>query len=474
MKTLQLLVFFLIVQSSFSQPVKERLAAAMKTLEADSQMRHAIIGLCVVDTKTGLPVYEHNAQIGLAAASTQKLFTSGAAFELLGKEYRYRTTLGYRGSISSGVLQGNIMIEGAGDPTLGSWRYKDNNESVVMGKWVQAVKKSGIKKITGGVYVSCKRSVMENDGLKKWTAQRTPGGWIWDDIGNYYGAGADVVNWRENQFDVIFSPGNFEGERVDSFIVSPSLYNVELSSEVVTGAKGSGDNTIIYLAPDANSGVIRGTVPAGAKQFKISGAMPSPVYYIISLLKEKLQQQDVTIVNTLDSSTAVKFSEPTVSIADIDSPVLDSINYWFLKRSINLYGEALIQTIAFEKAGNGTTEKGVELVKDFWNQHGIDKSAINIIDGSGLSPQNRVTADAEVKVLQYAKTRPWFASFYYALPEYNGMKMKSGSIGGARAFAGYHTAKDGKEYTYSIIVNNYDGSSGQIVRKLYKVLDELK
>jgi D-alanyl-D-alanine carboxypeptidase/D-alanyl-D-alanine-endopeptidase (penicillin-binding protein 4) len=156
------------------------------------------------------------------------------------------------------------------------------------------------------------------------------------------------------------------------------------------------------------------------------------------------------------------------------SPPLDSINYWFLKKSINLYGEALVKTMAWEKSGLGSTGKGVDIVRTFWSEHGIDKSAVNIIDGSGLSPQNRVTSDAEVKVLQYAKTRPWFSAFYNALPEYNGMKMKSGSIGGARAFAGYHTAKDGKQYILSIIVNNYDGSAGEVVKKMFKVLDVLK
>jgi D-alanyl-D-alanine carboxypeptidase/D-alanyl-D-alanine-endopeptidase (penicillin-binding protein 4) len=156
------------------------------------------------------------------------------------------------------------------------------------------------------------------------------------------------------------------------------------------------------------------------------------------------------------------------------SPPLDSINYWFLKKSINLYGEALIKTMAFEKTGFGSTGKGVELVRDFWEENGIEKSALNICDGSGLSPQNRVTADALVKALQYAKTRPWFGSFYYALPEYNGMKMKSGSIGGARAYAGYHTAKDGNEYSFAIIINNYDGESAAIVKKMHLILDNLK
>ena len=156
------------------------------------------------------------------------------------------------------------------------------------------------------------------------------------------------------------------------------------------------------------------------------------------------------------------------------SPPVDSINYWFLRKSINLYGEALIKTIAYEKTGLGTTAKGIELVRNFWSELGIDKGAINMIDGSGLSPQNRVTAHAEVSVLQYARARSWFYAFNDALPEYNGMKMKSGSIGGARAFAGYHTAKDGRQYTFSIIVNNYEGSSGEVVKKMYGVLNNLK
>ncbi|MGB8191980.1 MAG: D-alanyl-D-alanine carboxypeptidase, partial [Chitinophagaceae bacterium] len=114
------------------------------------------------------------------------------------------------------------------------------------------------------------------------------------------------------------------------------------------------------------------------------------------------------------------------------------------------------------------------LVRDFWATKGIDKAAINIMDGSGLSPQNRVTADALVKALQFAKTAPWYTSFYESIPTYNGMKIKSGSIGGGRAFAGYHTSVQGKEYIVSILVNNYTGSSGEVVKKMYKVLDALK
>ena len=145
-----------------------------------------------------------------------------------------------------------------------------------------------------------------------------------------------------------------------------------------------------------------------------------------------------------------------------------------MKKGINLYGGALVKTIAYEKTGLGSKDKGVELVKQFWKERGIEPSALHIIDGSGLSPQNRVTADALVKVLQYAKGRPWFHYYYDALPVFNQMKLKSGTIGGAKSFAGYHTAKDGPAYTVAIIINNYDGPASEYGKKMYLVLDDLK
>jgi D-alanyl-D-alanine carboxypeptidase/D-alanyl-D-alanine-endopeptidase (penicillin-binding protein 4) len=161
--------------------------------------------------------------------------------------------------------------------------------------------------------------------------------------------------------------------------------------------------------------------------------------------------------------------ERVVSLYTNYSPPLDSINYWFLKKSINLYGEALVKTLGYEKRKMGSTDSGLAVIKAFWKSIGIDPASINISDGSGLSPQNRVTASALVRVMQYARARPWFRAFYNALPEINGIKMKSGTIGGAKSFTGYVG-----DYTFAIIVNNYNGSSTEMVRKLYKVLDVLK
>lgn len=463
-KLFALFIFSICMRAGLSQPIATQLAQAVQQAEADTQLRHAILSLCVVDAQTGKPVYAHNAQTGLAAASSQKLFTSVAAFELLGNTYRYKTQIGWSGAVKNGSLNGNLYITGYGDPTLGSWRWNDTKDAVVLEKIAAALKKLNITSITGDI-------VLVDTAF---SLQPIPGGWIWDDMGNYYGAGCWALNWHENQYDLQLMPGKKEGDTTHITGTVPTLQNAVLTNHITTGKKGSGDNGYIYLPPYGTNGFTEGTIPPGEESFSISGAFTDGPLQLGYALQQYLAQQHITVAGSCRHFDKQQASGTQRVLMTLSSPPLDSINYWFLKKSINLYGEALVKTMAYEKNRFGSTQEGVELVRNFWSEHGIDKGAINIIDGSGLSPQNRVTTNAEVKVLQFAKTRSWFPAFYNALPEYNGMKMKSGSIGGARAFAGYHTAKDGKQYIFSIIVNNYDGSAGDAVKKLFKVLDLLK
>ncbi len=451
---------------SMAQSVSNKLAIATQQLIKDSTLKHASLSVYVVESKTNKVVFDYNSELGLAPASCQKIITSVTAFELLGKDYQYKTELGYDGTITNGVLKGNLYIVGNGDPTLGSWRYSSTSDSFVVANWLQAIKKAGIIAIDGHVFF---------DG-KKFSYQPLPGGWIWDDIGNYYGAGTWGLNWHENQYDLVLQPGSNEGDEVTILKTKPALQKAFLKCNITTGKKGSGDNGYIYLPPYGNAGFAEGTVPAGEKKFTISGALPNPVWQIQKALEDALIAEKISFKSMIDLSVIDDeiIRNPTTIIDIHYSPTLDSINYWFLKKSINLYGEALLKTIAFEKTGIGATDKGVDIVKKIWQERGIDKSAIKVIDGSGLSPQNRITTGVLVTVLQYAKDKTWFPSFYNALPFYNNMKLKSGSIGGTKSFAGYHTSKAGINYTVAVIVNNFDGSASAVVNKLFTVLDELK
>jgi D-alanyl-D-alanine carboxypeptidase/D-alanyl-D-alanine-endopeptidase (penicillin-binding protein 4) len=200
--------------------------------------------------------------------------------------------------------------------------------------------------------------------------------------------------------------------------------------------------------------------------------MPDPQKQFIETLLDSLKSLKITAA----SSAGVMNNNPvnpTIFHIEI-SPSLDSIIYWLNKKSVNLYAEALLKTISYEKTKIASTEKGLEIIKKFWRSKGIDSTQLNVQDGSGLSPSNRVTTKAEVQVLQYAKRQSWFKGYFNSLPEYNGMKMKSGTIKDVKGFAGYHTSKTGTQYIFSFLVNNYNGSSKALVQKMYKVLDKLK
>jgi D-alanyl-D-alanine carboxypeptidase/D-alanyl-D-alanine-endopeptidase (penicillin-binding protein 4) len=125
----------------------------------------------------------------------------------------------------------------------------------------------------------------------------------------------------------------------------------------------------------------------------------------------------------------------------------------------------------FAKAGN--TDSGVNVIQNFWKDKGIEPYAINIFDGSGLSPSNRVTTKALVTVMEYARNQNWFPSFYQALPTISGIKMKSGSINGVISYTGYIKGKDNNQYTFSFVINNYDGSGNAVRQKMWKLLEIL-
>ena len=446
--------------TSFSQSVTERLTKAINQLQADSQFKHAAISLYAVDTKTGTVLFNKNADMGLAPASCQKVITSATAFELLGKDYRYKTTVEYNGTLQNDLLNGDIVIKGNGDPTLGSWRWSETKEQIIFKKITAAIIAKGIKNINGQILCS----------NNNWESNSTPGGWVWEDIGNYYGAGASAVNWHENQYDLILKSGAVTGSAVTIKSTKPTMVDVTLISEVTAAKRRSGDNAYIYLAPQSTNGYIRGTIPADEDNFIISGAMPDPSKQLQFELKNKLKETNIEIILPGQKTVELKNEILLTHL----SPPLDSISYWFLKKSINLYGEALVKTLAYEKTTFGSTEKGIDVIKDFWSLHGIEPSAINIKDGSGLSPANRITTKALVTVLQFAKQQNWFASFYHALPEINGIKMKDGYIADVRSYSGYIKDKYGNGYTFSFIVNNFNGSASTARIKMWQVLDILK
>ena len=454
------LIPFLLLGSQvfFAQNIAQKLDAATKDLLSSTPAYSANLSVYVAD-EAGNFIYEYKGNQGLSTASTQKIFTAAAALETLGKNYQYTTTASYSGNISAGNLSGNLFISSNGDPTLGSWRYDNYKPENFKQKLIDALKQNGISKISGDLIL--------DDSY--FDFQTTPGGWPWNDMGNYYGAGVWGLNWRENQFDI-----NMNGKEIKNLNVD--LPNVKWVNEVKTG--GSSDQSLVFTAPYSDVAYINGNLPA--KAVTVSGATPNPPLTLGSEIKNWLKEEGIDFNGKITSTSMQKINGENILAApknnvilEYKSPTLDKIIFWFMRKSVNFYGETLIKTLGKEKKNSGSFDAGISYLKDFWKGKGINSAMINFADGSGLSPQNYVSARAEVQSLLWSRKQPWFNEFFDGFPtQGNGMKMKSGTMKDTKSFAGYHTSKDGKKYVFAIIINNYQSSN--LSDALYKVLNVLK
>ncbi|MCA5003958.1 D-alanyl-D-alanine carboxypeptidase/D-alanyl-D-alanine endopeptidase [Sphingobacterium bovistauri] len=463
------LLGFVATNDLHAQNIKQKLEQNFITFSNHSSLTNGMYSLHVINAENGETVFEKNANTGLPTASTLKVITSITALDLLGKDFTYKTKLYYSGEIDSlGTLHGDIVIHGEGDPTLGSHRYPTSNPDVILTKWKKVILDAGIKSING-------RLIADD---RMYNGIDVPVGWTWGDIGNYYGAGISSLNWRENSFGVNFQAGNIQEPALIVNTTADISY-LKLINHVKIGAKGSGDNVYGYAAPYSEKIIMKGTYAQDLKK-TIEFSLPDPAYDLAFRLSKELATDSIFIANEI--TTGQKLVEKGLPVPietkllNIHvSPPLHEIIHWFNKRSINLYGEAILKSIAVLSGGKTSTIDGARFLTKYWEQKlNIKSSELDIVDGSGLSPQNNVTTKAMNQIMQYALKRPWFNEFNNSLPVYNGMTMKSGTINGTLGYTGYHTAKDGKKYTFSLLVYNYDSSGSQMRQRMFTLLNTLK
>ena len=368
-----------------------------------------------------------------------------------------------------GVLHGDIILIGSGDPTLGSHRYAESKADVLLARWVSSIRAAGIKRIKG--------KVIGDDRL--YNGHQTPGGWTWSDMGNYYGAGVSSLNWRENAFKVVLKSGIKVGDPVKLLTTEPDVSYLKILNEVTTGPVGSGDQVYAYSAPYSSVIHLRGTYGIDLDK-KIELSLPDGSYDVAFDLSKELRDNGIMVDER--ETTAFLMEHSGISIPLISqlldsylSPRLSEIADRFNKVSINLYGEALLKAIAVQIGEKPTTADMVKWEQGYWNKKlGIELGEMKIRDGSGLSPETRVTTLAMVKILNYARAQPWFDCFYDNLPVYNNMKMKSGTISSVLGYAGYQNASDGSSLVFSLLINNYQDSAPSMRQKMFKTLNSLK
>ncbi len=450
-----------------AQSLATRLESAYHTFETHESLAHGMTSLTVLHAETGEVLFAKNEQIGLATASTLKNITAATAYHVLGPTHTFATELYYTGTIGDdGVLHGDLIIKGTGDPTLGSDRYPNTLDENIIQDWLAAIRAAGIGSIDG--------RVIGND--QYYGGMTAPRGWPWQDLGNYYGAGVSALNWQENAVGIDFNVGRRVGDPTTIRRTTSDISYLELANETTTGPAGSGDNVYAFAAPYSTRIYLRGTHGIDLRK-TIRIALPDAAYHAAYQLHHALGAAGMA--PTAAPTTAHMLRPASVDVPDTGtslhthhSPPLAEIVYWFNQKSINLYGEALLEASA-KTAGDDAD--GATFIRDFWVEKlQLAPGELRIQDGSGLSPGNRVTTRAMARILASVRHEPWFASFHESLPTINGMTMKSGTIGGVLGYAGYHTATDGTPLVFALLVNNYQGPAQAMRNRMFRLLDTLK
>lgn len=446
-----------------------------KAASPPSSLESAHYGVLVKTTGKNEYVKKYQNDKSFTPASVMKLITTATAIEKLGADFHYMTKLEYTGNIINGVLYGNIVIEGAGDPTLGShYFYERPHEFLDI--WVREIQVLGIDSIAGAVIADA--SVFDK--------QVIPNKWIWEDIGNYYGAGCYGLSCFDNKYTLSFGTTQM-GEIAPIDSVTPDCKRMTFEN-YVTGANNNRDNAYIYGSPWCFERQIYGTIPAGRKTFKIKGALPNPPLYLAESLKQKLAENGITTSQKVQVSwTGTANSVTGISIWF--SPQLADIIKITNKESNNLFAEHLLKSTFASPTQQATLSSSIDSMMSFWESKGVETKGVKIYDGSGLSRATLLTPDFVVGILDYMSTSPNFESFYKSLAisgvdgtfRYflNGGYLqgmvhgKSGSMSGVRCYAGFIDKSPNEKYTFCIMVNNFTSLNNEIKKAIEKYLTEL-
>ena len=454
-----------------------------KILRTDSTLMSSQFSICISDlqsNKTFMGIHEQHAMV---PASNLKLLTTITALDVLGSSYKFETKVFTLGKIDvNGILLGNVLIEGNGDPTLGSDKFTNNMiGNAVTKKIAEGLAAKGIKKIQGNLIV-----LLPLEDL-----QPVPNFWTWGDIGNYYGAASTSLNFMDNMFKVTFKPKTELILKAEVISIVPALPTFQITNLVTSGKPKSGDRSCIYTTPYSSSILMQGTVAAaiGKENIVVKGAHPNAAKQLLYFLRNDLSSLNIATVG-IDSIVFAKPNEALTMenkslVMSIPSPTLAEIINVTNLQSMNLYAEAMFKTVGKKLCNSSNYDSTCIAVKKYWAKKGIAVSGMNLYDGSGLSPTNTMTTLQFTQLLGYAAKKTWFSILQSSLPVagesgtlYKMCKgtvaegkilAKTGTLSKISAYSGIVKVAGKRTLAFSIMVNYYEGKPADLSARIEKI-----
>lgn len=415
----------------------------------------------VEDIDTGKGVYSLYPGRKLVPASNMKVPVCAGLLLQVSPEYQYDTSVYLCGKQEGDVFQGDLIVSGSGDPSIDG-RYKSGDKISIFKEWAEALKSRKINKITGRVIGIDEIFDDVRRGLN----------WDQQDFVEWYAAEISGLSFNDACIDILIAGAEKPGEKA-SISLDPNTQYLQVENNVSTvggkqaergvGVKRKDGSTVLELA---------GSVKAKSRA-QVFVTVPDPAKYFVTVLKETLQAQGITIEGNSFKSSEIKEIPPKEQWQKVStylSPPLKDLLSTCLKNSQNLYAEHFLKTLGAIEYGVGTYETGALAIKDVMFKNGCKLDNQYIADGSGLSRENQMSAKSFVSILRTVLHSPSADIFFNALPVAgddgtlrNRMRgtaaqgkvfAKTGSMKGVSALSGLIEAKSGKKYLFSMIGNS--------------------
>lgn len=435
-------------------------------------LKNANVSVLVKNISNGKTIVDINSHQSIIPASTLKLISTASALEILGPDFRFRTTLETDGTLqNNGTLNGNLYINGGGDPTLGSDKL---GNKLFLQKWVEAIQKAGIKKINGKI-IAIESSLEQQVINPRWT---------WEDMGNYYAPGIHSISYIDNTYKVIFKSGN-TGSKPEIIRTEPDLPFLIFDNQVVSSTTKS-DNCYFYGAPFNNHRTLIGEIPSNRNEFITKGDIPHPAVVLLTDFDKALNKAGVQTNSSFEfQTTNSNYKQIYTHVSPKLSEIITEVNF----QSNNHFAEYIFKQLSRTASEAGSNEGSILKIKNYWRLCGLTTSELFQYDGSGLSPVNAVSANYFVETLTYMYNKSSFSKeFFESLPTagQNGtlknfltntklsgkVHAKSGTLLRVKSYAGYMETNSGI-LAFAIIVNNANGTSKEVTSKIENLLTTL-
>jgi len=440
----------------------DHLREDLRRMFGDPNFAGAQWGVEVMSIDRGDVLFEHNATTLLMPASNNKVVTATSALARLGPDYRYQTRVAASGDVVDGVLKGNLVVTGTGDPSLAP-RFHEGDAFRVFKDWASKLKEQGIRRIEGGIV---------GDG-RAFPPPSLGQGWEWDDLAYGYAAPVTALQFNENLYTVEVAPGDAEGARA-KVQCAPLPDYVTVDAQVDTIAAGSDGRVVIRRGETRESIVVRGTIAAKAPADVTTLAVELPEVYYAAALKKTLQAEGIDVSSATAQAVAQSASRAPAEgrlLWTHSSPPLSEILKPLLKVSQNLYAETLARTLGLVLRNQGSFAAGREVVEETLERMAVPRGTYAYVDGSGLSRQNLVSADMLIRIFRFMYRQKYFPVFSDALPiagvdgtirtrmrgtkAENNVHAKTGSIAYVRCLSGYVKTANGEMLAFAMIANNF-------------------